>query len=1196
MHSVEQLRLGIERATAVGDQQSADILRGRLKQHPDAIFEGYGRAVADGNDEAALDLRSRYDQHYGPINRDTLAGHKLWNQDSSTLFSVLNGRLPESPEEATEWGKSFMSKLSTGEVTPVQTIQKAVKGELGPAGGRALLGMLETWGKTPTFSGEGFVEGVKNVFNPMESPTTYAVPGAGKAVGFLAKLGGKQAVSEALRKQLLKKGLKEGTQQALEKDLVEKGVTTTATRQLGKNVATAGAMAAPYGTLGAMTDQSAEMAAGERPQGQWDEGAIAGQTALAGAMGAAIGMPLAGLGARGTRRQITRGTKIGKEFDSAGRLDTALSLQRQAAEASGNDALAREMIELEKRFANGTATSEDVIRASQIGREARAAKGSPRWDASVGATAAQLSKGNIKTLLRELKRGRKAGEITSADYHRAVEALEASTKTKGFSPHETLAEIQARATGKTRAALDAAMEVGQTQSELAKTKNIYQQRSKVREFLDQPSVQTVADFTPFLSPINRILKMAEPILAKHFPAGEQVQGRMAARANAEEMAKQFGFKNLSANAAAGDVTDLARIARTRRQLGDILSREDATQQAKQEAKEAKARSKAVGPDGNTDEAFDMFRAEMRRNPKAERETKHGGIQAEWAVRGGLDRNAVIAGLRILEKQGFLGNPGLIRKFREAYAANLNTRKMKGLGGAEAFYRIQDRLNKLAGEGVVSRMSPEAQAGFRQNLQSKVKGKHRIRPQVFQKVNRRSGHAGVGRKRAAEWDAIQTAAKSRAARRRAREAARFKPMVATSGRGASYTPTTQSSRTAPLEGEVIPRVNPMGRPIPPRPPITGESERIIEGVPPWDQQGPVRQWASEAPRGLPQPLRPQGITEELLRQAGGAQGRPAGPPSPFPPRAPSPPPLPQHKDVLSRDQRIAQLQGRDKLSPEQLARIKTALKSIGRETDDEPPMHAGEREIHDELAREDMVAEFRDLMRAQEKRGGSKEFQTVRKAVDDQLIEIRALFPRQNSPEMRMVDTLYAARDRIDGSLLSEANKVQEMKDLWKRLHLLQADLKARMGKQSAPAEPPPVPMSTSPKVKVKVKPTPKPKVRPEAAPKVATPPPPAETATGRQIPQVEALAERVAATNARVKEKGAAIQKAWDGRRPLTDKELVAAIRQESTSVAPTGKPPASMSVRELKAEIDALNKQADLSLADAKRLGLLKRTLKEKQ
>jgi hypothetical protein len=139
-------------------------------------------------------------------------------------------------------------------------------------------------------------------------------------------------------------------------------------------------------------------------------------------------------------------------------------------------------------------------------------------------------------------------------------------------------------------------------------------------------------------------------------------------------------------------------------------------------------------------------------------------------------------------------------------------------------------------------------------------------------------------------------------------------------------------------------------------------------------------------------------------------------------------------------------------------------------------------------------------------------------------------------------------------------------------------------------------MSTSPKVKVKVKPTPKPKVRPEAAPKVATPPPPAETATGRQIPQVEALAERVAATNARVKEKGAAIQKAWDGRRPLTDKELVAAIRQESTSVAPTGKPPASMSVRELKAEIDALNKQADLSLADAKRLGLLKRTLKEKQ
>lgn len=782
--TLEQLRAGLTRAQEAGDTEAAEIIQGRIQKNPQALYEGYERAGQAGDLEAAREIRKRHLTGFQPKSDDDLATDPFWNKEAKTLYKAFNfeGTTPgedPAPEVAHKWALDFMSKQNWGEVTPGHTLWKFATEEVDPEVAAAFLNASDAYNATPV-SWENTKRAVNNALNPSQSPSV-SLMGVGKLAGKL----GTKTMSKALRSKLEKRIADASLRGAVAKDLVEKGVTTTGARVLAKGAGTGAAYGAGHMGVMETTAQNALVDAGEQESVDWS--AVAGSTSRGAGAGALVGSALASPAALRARRNYKGGTKVTDQFEAQRDLDSTTRLQQAAVEHGGTPGAARDMTDITAKIRGGTGTSEDVIQASRLAADAGKGQGG-RWSAEVGSAAAKSVEEDLKVAHATIQQGLQRGEITSADAAEITAVFNTAKNAKGTARVATLKDILPRTSGDTQKAVESLIGTVEPASALQKTRNVYQQGSKVGEFLDQPGVQVAADtlHIPGLGPlgnlslVRRALKAADPMFAKRFPAGKNVKNQLVARAKADDLAAKYKLGHTQDAMAAQDVAALGDVAAQHgrvKQLHEGMDAQIAARNAPpppappphappKTPRESLAERKARELDEVVQVARKRFRMDAAKNPKAVQKTRHGGIQAEWAQRLGMDRNAVIEGLRIIEKghrssartakttadaADWAARADQTKQFREAYAVNLNTEKMAGLGGKDAFYAIQDELAALAQEGVARRSSAAAQNNFARFAQTKpAGGPTGPIPQVMQLKNRVSGEHGPSGAALRKW--------------------------------------------------------------------------------------------------------------------------------------------------------------------------------------------------------------------------------------------------------------------------------------------------------------------------------------------------------------------------------------------------------------------------------------------------------------
>jgi len=869
----DELTAGREKARAAGDEKAVRLFNQKLEATPQYALEWRSNAAKDGNREAAEAITKRY---YKTRAKDGYIGGDLktdpvFQADSRELYEQIHGEPFEgADEEAGEFGLNFRRDLDTTDVGLFQQLKRAHDGEVDD-GMRSVLRRVDAGYEQADMSLSGLGAHALNLLNPLESPSTYV----GGVFGGLAAKGAAKAGGKAVTKKLMQRAATdEGKKLASTagQELAEQGVRTAGQR-MRRGAAAGSAEGAVYGAA-----HDAGMQSFQNEDGEYDPTrglrAATGGAVAGGALGAVVG-PLLG--------------RDGKAIRQAGDMVEGVD----AVPSGAAERVMRQVLEQGTDNENllNRANSGDLSGAY---RDYVAEKGqlSPEELIDVFENAGNEALRDYGTILKET---RKLGQQHGIGERLILEAADArkAAKKGGVTPNT----IGSRLTDNPNFRQMPKEARERMMGNIRQMQNAVQQASDITDFANKTfGKQGAAEQILSMPEVNVALDQLPRGYVLSRAAGRSL-GVMRRRSVPKRFHQQMGnVSKLNEDMAPG-LDSRARVRRALDNRGVVDEVGEWADQSDINLGAGKWSGKKpkLSPEMS---ARVKARADMKKAYKKDQKTHdsvramgvsnttdHGGIVGEMAVRHRIDKPHAIRELNkmwteakkaeseatdvlnqarldgadadelrelVNQRKAKATRRKLIERFQKKYADNVHTGRM--LTGDKAssekvYYRIADELaDRLRRKG--SLMSDGAyykylrREGYNDKQIKDLVGEDdfidRAKAQLKAERNR---NKNAGKTKARHKEEEETFKQARR-EKRARDLSEEQEEVMRSHQAwqerqkPTVRPGTSAAEVPPrpdvLEGEYIQRVRPM-QPAGDRGPIEGESERIITGAPPWEQQ-------------------------------------------------------------------------------------------------------------------------------------------------------------------------------------------------------------------------------------------------------------------------------------------------------------------------------------------------------------------------
>jgi len=647
----EDHKRALERAKAAGDDQAASEIRGVLKEnYPEYHRNAMSRAREAGDEVAAEQIAHEYWGTRGEFGSDELAQDPVFQEYSKQVYRTAEGEEFEGEDEdAGSYGVSLMRGLDSSDWTLLKQGARWASGDISEEERRALRVLSSGYANSES-SMEGFLEHGKNV---LFSPSTWA----GLGVGSIATKGATKAAAKPLIKQMLKKAATEEGKDAAKdmgQELAERGVRTKGQR-FRRGTATGAAEGAAFSAAHNAGQQSFQNEDGEYNIGEGLASA-GGGALVGGAIGGVVG-PL--LGRDG--KAIREGKKMVEGLDSAPGGAGQRIMQQVIEDHGTGDLITR-------------ANKGDVVGAYKDlinnGVKLDAEQLLPTFQ-----HAGDKALRQTKTLFDETVNIGKQFGIGDKVRREAMDAIKAAKK-DGVDPqtigvdlidHPNYSKLKPEVRKRLEENINQMQEAAMQASRIADFANkTFGEQGAVEKILSMPEVNVALDQFPRGYVVSRAL------------------GRSLGAIRGRTVPKRFhramdNVADLDPKKAPGEATR-ARIDTAIRKRGDVADVERQADEAsinldtnkwKNLAKRTQKRSAKFGKlKEEAAERRDVLRAK-RDLGQIGGSTKHGGVQAEMAIRRRMAAPDVVRELNRMQDETYAAAQDLAQEIRDAKAQGLS---------------------------------------------------------------------------------------------------------------------------------------------------------------------------------------------------------------------------------------------------------------------------------------------------------------------------------------------------------------------------------------------------------------------------------------------------------------------------------------------------------------------------------------------